>query len=198
MNAPPFIIEALRVADIDDIMVIEQEAFAAPWTANMYRYEVTRNELGHYFALRFHANGAGPGLLLGYAGFWLLVDEAHVSTIAVRAGWRGHGLGKWLLLGLLQEAIAIGAREATLEVRVSNAVAQGLYRGLGFQVVGRRKRYYSDNGEDALLMTLVRLQAPKVRATLDAEQKALAPRLAELAARIASGELGLSSENHIR
>ena len=190
MNRQPFFLESLQVTDIDDLMVIEQEAFSAPWSASMYRHEMTRNELGHYLALRFQANGSEPGLLLGYAGFWLLVDEAHISTIAVRTGWRGHGLGEWLLLGLLQKAIAVQAREATLEVRVSNVAAQGLYRKLGFEVVGRRKRYYSDNGEDALIMTLSSLQGSRARAALVAEQAAMVSRLEDLATRTAASESG--------
>jgi [ribosomal protein S18]-alanine N-acetyltransferase len=190
MNRQPFFLESLQVTDIDDLMVIEHEAFSAPWSASMYRYEITRNELGHYLALRFQANGSETGLLLGYAGFWLLVDEAHISTIAMRSGWRGHGLGEWLLLGLLQKAIEVQAVEATLEVRVSNIAAQGLYRKLGFEVVGRRKRYYSDNGEDALLMTLSSLQDRRIRAALVAEQDATVARLEDLATRITSGDSG--------
>lgn len=198
MNSFPFVTELLRVADLDEVMAIEQEAFSAPWSANLYRHEITRNELGHYLALRLKAGVADAGLLLGYAGFWLLVDEAHISTIAIRSGWRGYGLGEWLLLALLQEAVNRGAREATLEVRVSNRVAQGLYRKLGFQVVGHRKRYYSDNGEDALIMTLPGLLEPRVRAALAARREAAAARLRELAARLTEGKQEVSQRTQVR
>ncbi len=198
MNSLPFVTEPLRVTDLDEVMVIEREAFSAPWSANLYRHEITRNDLGHYLALRLNADGENAGLLLGYGGFWLLVDEAHISTIAVRSGWRGHGLGEWLLLALLQEAAARGAREATLEVRVSNQVAQSLYRKLGFQVVGHRKRYYSDNGEDALIMTLPGLREPRVRAALEAEREALAARLQDLAVRLVAGKGDVPDHAQVR
>ena len=91
--------------------------------------------------------------MLGYAGLWLLIDEAHISTIAVAPEWRGRGLGELLLASLLERAISIGADVATLEVRASNLVAQNLYRKYRFTVVGVRKGYYTDNFEDALVMT---------------------------------------------
>ncbi|MDA8189736.1 MAG: ribosomal protein S18-alanine N-acetyltransferase [Dehalococcoidales bacterium] len=90
--------------------------------------------------------------LAGYAGLWLMLDEAHVTTIAVRPSLRGHGLGELLFVGLTDLAMALGARYMTLEVRVSNIVAQNLYKKYGFHEEGIRKRYYSDNSEDALIM----------------------------------------------
>lgn len=90
--------------------------------------------------------------LAGYAGLWLMLDEAHVTTIAVRPQYRGRGLGELLLIGLSEIAYDINARWLTLEVRVSNEVAQSLYRKYGFKPAGIRQRYYSDNQEDALIM----------------------------------------------
>jgi ribosomal-protein-alanine N-acetyltransferase len=90
--------------------------------------------------------------LAGYAGLWLMVDEAHVTTIGVRPQWRGRGYGELLLVTLVEAALDINARWLTLEVRVSNESAQQLYRKYGFQDAGTRKKYYSDNNEDALIM----------------------------------------------
>ncbi len=90
--------------------------------------------------------------IAGYAGLWLMLDEAHVTTIAVRPELRGQGLGELLLIGLIDLASGMGARYVTLEVRVSNSAAQLLYRKYGLREEGLRKRYYSDNGEDALIM----------------------------------------------
>lgn len=90
--------------------------------------------------------------LAGYAGLWLMVDEAHVTTIAVRPRFRGRGYGELLLISLIEAAVEINARWLTLEVRVSNDVAQKLYEKYGFHGEGVRKKYYSDNNEDALIM----------------------------------------------
>jgi ribosomal-protein-alanine N-acetyltransferase len=94
----------------------------------------------------------------------MIVDEAHISTIAVHPKWRGRGLGEMVLVAMIDAAIQRGAAEVTLEVRVSNLVAQSLYRKYAFVQVGRRKGYYHDNREDALIMT-----TPKVSETGFAE-----------------------------
>lgn len=99
--------------------------------------------------------------LAGYAGLWLMLDEAHVTTIAVRPQFRGRGLGELLLVGLSEIAYDINARWLTLEVRVSNETAQALYRKYGFKPAGVRHRYYSDNQEDALIMWTDELRSPE-------------------------------------
>ena len=91
--------------------------------------------------------------VVGYGGLWLMVDEAHISTIATHPDWRRRGVGELLLLAMIDGAAEIGANVVTLEVRVSNVAAQTLYRKYGFEIAGRRKGYYSDNGEDALIMS---------------------------------------------
>jgi ribosomal-protein-alanine N-acetyltransferase len=173
----------MQVGDVDEVMLIEHEAFSAPWSANAYRHELLKNEMAHYYVVRRqHAPAAAePGArrssralwrsllpkseghppaaappsppVLAYGGFWIMVDEAHISTIATARPWRGRGIGELLLVAMLDHAQELGAEKATLEVRVSNLVAQNLYRKYAFQVEGRRRRYYSDNGEDALIMT---------------------------------------------
>ena len=96
---------------------------------------------------------AAVGQILGYGGFWLFLDEAHICTLAVHPDWQGRGLGALLLTSLIEHAIELDAAIVTLEVRASNLMAQKLYRRYGFAQVGLRKRYYSDNSEDALIMT---------------------------------------------
>lgn len=90
--------------------------------------------------------------IIGFAGLWLMLDEAHVTTIATHPDYRGRGVGELILASLIDIAYSIGARVVTLEVRVSNQVAQNLYRKYGFREAGVRRRYYSDNHEDALIM----------------------------------------------
>jgi ribosomal-protein-alanine N-acetyltransferase len=101
--------------------------------------------------------------ILGYAGLWLMADEAHITTIATRQDQRGKGLGELLLIAMFRIAEAAGASQLTLEVRVSNAVAQRLYQKYGFTVAGTRRHYYSDNGEDALIMWSETIGSPRWR-----------------------------------
>ncbi|MDQ2745293.1 MAG: ribosomal protein S18-alanine N-acetyltransferase, partial [Chloroflexota bacterium] len=101
---------------------------------------------------------ADRGRIVGYAGMWLMVDEAHITTIAVLNDWRGQGLGELLLVSLIQQATAVYAHRMTLEVRVSNETAQKLYRKYGFAEEGVRPRYYSDNNEDAYIMSTKNIQ----------------------------------------
>ncbi len=142
----PYNLRPMQVADIPQVMRIENMVFPTPWPAHAYQRELTRNALAHCYTLEREEK------VVGYGCLWLIVDKAHVSTLASSPVWRGRGLGELVLLALLHEAIALGAVMATLEVRVSNKVAQVLYAKYGFRVVGRRKRYYTDNQEDALLM----------------------------------------------
>lgn len=111
--------------------------------------------------------------VIGFAGMWMYVDEAHVATIATHPGVRGRGIGKRILLNLLREAQRRHAVTVTLEVRVSNIVAQNMYRKYGFEEVGRRKAYYHDNREDALLMTITNFESPAYRGRLDSLEHSL-------------------------
>jgi ribosomal-protein-alanine N-acetyltransferase len=150
----PFVIEAMRPSDIDGIMPIECNAFPSPWPASAYRYELKKNRLSTYLVMRWRDPvPSGPSSIVAYGGFWIILDEGHISTLAVHPDWRGRTLGQTMLVALIDAAALAGASEATLEVRVSNVVAQALYRKYGFRQVGVRKRYYRDNNEDALIMT---------------------------------------------
>lgn len=115
--------------------------------------------------------------LVGFAGLWLMVDEAHITTIAVHPEYRGRGIGELMLASLIGIAYDIHARSVTLEVRVSNVIAQQLYRKYGFYQAGTRRRYYSDNNEDALIMSTTDIHLPTYRAMFDALRQALLGRL---------------------
>lgn len=131
-------------------------------------------------------NGREESPIIGFAGMWLAFDEAHVTTIGVDPPHRGLGLGELLLLCMFDEAVARGANWLTLEVRVTNAAAQALYRKYGFTAHGTRKRYYSDNNEDALIMWSPPLGEPAYRAEVESQREALARRLGS---RLAPGSL---------
>ena len=115
--------------------------------------------------------------VVGYAGLWLMVDEAHITTIAVAPAYRGLGVGELLLLGLIDISREIGAQYLTLEVRVSNTLAQNLYRKYRFKETGVRRRYYSDNNEDALIMWSDPLGSPGFRQLVEERRQALLERL---------------------
>lgn len=151
-------IEPLRVEHLGEMQEIENASFDAPWPGGAYRSELTTNRLARYLGAR------DGGRLIGFGGIWLMVDEAHITTIAVRPAERGRGIGTALLLALLDAARDGGAAVATLDVRVSNVGAQRLYERLGFLPAGRRVRYYDDNGEDALIMTTPPLASAEQRA----------------------------------
>ncbi|MBC8448930.1 MAG: ribosomal protein S18-alanine N-acetyltransferase [Chloroflexi bacterium] len=170
---PP--IEPMRLSDVEEVMRIERAVFTTPWSPHAFRYDLSKDQHSHYFVLRGWAEEMPP--LLGYAGFWLWGDEAHVGTIAAHPDWQRRGLGEWILLGVVQQAAALRAELVTLEVRISNTPAQTLYHKLGFRVVGRRRRYYSDTGEDGLIMTLEGMRTPIVRAMLQKRRVAARRRL---------------------
>ncbi len=160
-------LEPMRLADLPAVHRIEQASFSVPWPDEAYRSEIEGNRLASYLVAR-----AGDEVV-GYGGIWLMVDEAHVTTFAVDPGWRRQRIGEALILALLDLAIARHAREATLEVRLSNLPARRLYEKFGFRPVGVRPRYYSDNGEDALIMTTETLTGASMTARLAARRAEL-------------------------
>jgi ribosomal-protein-alanine N-acetyltransferase len=137
----------LGAADLDQVCAIERASFGTPWSKPLFEEELKRPALCHWIV----AEGA-PGEVLAYGGFWLAVDEAHFTNLAVRGDRRGLGLGRRLLLALLDKARGLGCVRATLEVRPSNAAALALYLGEGFSVAAMRPHYYTDDGEDALIL----------------------------------------------
>ena len=136
----------MRLDDIASICEIEAEAFPTPWTDVAFRNELTNNQFARYVVMEY------DGEIAGYGGMWMIMEEAHVTNIAVRAQHRGKKLGERLVRELQRLAQELGAVRMTLEVRVSNHIAQRLYEKLGFRSVGLRRGYYTDNGEDAMIM----------------------------------------------
>lgn len=159
MQDTTLIFTPMTLADVEVVGTLEPLCFPAPWPASTYRHELRFNRLGFYWVIRPRGSPGHNGFppILAYGGYWLMGEEMHIVTLATHPEWRRRKLGEWLLLEMLAQARSQGATEATLEVRVSNLGAQKLYQKLGFVEVGRRKRYYRDNGEDALLFTLSRL-----------------------------------------
>lgn len=155
------LVQPMTVADIADVHEIERASFPVPWPAYAFRQELEMNRLARYLLVR-----AGPRIV-AYGGLWLMVDEAHVTTFAVLPAWRRQGVGGRLMVALMDLAYDLRASIVTLEVRLSNEAARGLYARFGFRPVGIRPRYYSDNGEDALIMTTERLDAPESRKRLE-------------------------------
>jgi [ribosomal protein S18]-alanine N-acetyltransferase len=179
---PPLkaLVEPMRQKDLPAVHEIERRSFTTPWPAHAYRTEIESNRLAHYRVVRL------DGRVVAYAGIWLMVDEAHVTTFAVDPAYRRRGVGERLLLAMLDLAIDKGAREATLEVRLSNTAARSLYEKYGFRPVGIRPNYYSDDNEDALIMTTDALDDRRMRS-----------RLAELRASIAAADLGADDTDDI-
>ena len=162
------VVDPMHLEDVGAVHEIERLSFRTPWPAYAFEQELKSNRLARYLVAR-----AGDAVV-GFAGVWLMVDDAHVTTFGVHPDWRRQGIGRQLMLNLAELSIAIGARRMTLEVRPSNAAAHALYRSFGFEVAGRRHRYYTDDGEDALVMTTPELSSRPMRELLAAERTRLA------------------------
>jgi [ribosomal protein S18]-alanine N-acetyltransferase len=160
-------IEPMAREDLQTVQAIEQASFTTPWPPHAYESEIETNRLAQYIVARIDDR------VVGYAGMWLMVDEAHITTFAVHPRWRRQRIGERLLLTLLDLAVARRAREATLEVRLSNLPARRLYEKYGFRPVGLRPRYYSDDNEDALIMTTEPLDAPRMTGRIERLREAL-------------------------
>jgi ribosomal-protein-alanine N-acetyltransferase len=153
-------VRAMRLDDVPQVHAIERLSFSSPWPAQAFEQELTGNPMARYVV----ANVAD--LVVGFAGVWLMVDEGHITTFGVHPHWRRRGVGRRLMLELVEIATDLGAARMTLEVRVSNEAAQRLYRSFGFTAAGRRRAYYTDDGEDALVMTTPQLSGPSMGAVL--------------------------------
>lgn len=140
----------MTVDDVEAVHAIETECFPIPWSKKSFYDEVTQNECARYMVVR------EDGVAIAYAGVWFVLDEGHITNIAVRADRRGMGYGEMVTRAMIQLAADSGMNWMTLEVRRSNVAAQNLYHKLGFIDVGYRKRYY-ENREDALIMALEHL-----------------------------------------
>ncbi len=136
---------AMREEHVDEVYCIEKLSFPTPWPRISFLHELQNN-------LAYYVVALAEKKVVGYAGMWLILEEAHVTNLAVHPDYRRLGVGRLLLGELILRAALLGAARMTLEVRASNQVAIGLYTSLGFRQEGRRKGYYEDTGEDALIM----------------------------------------------
>jgi ribosomal-protein-alanine N-acetyltransferase len=151
-------IRRMTEEDVASAAVIDRLSFSLPWSEYSFRHEVTGNENARAWVAEVHTN---PGYreIIGVVVVWLVLDEAHVGTIAIHPDHRRGGVGRRLMNHALAEAANEGSSLVYLEVRRSNLPAIHMYQQMGFQTVGERKKYYQDNGEDALLMTLPDLKS---------------------------------------
>lgn len=136
----------MTLKDIPSVVNIETEAFATPWTEEIFEHEMTGNNYAHYIVATCEEE------VIGHCGMWIVLDECHITNIAVLKKFRGNGIGEQLLRESIELCRELAVQTMTLEVRVSNEVAQNMYRKLGFQDGGIRKKYYTDDREDALVM----------------------------------------------
>jgi len=145
-TAVDFRIEKMTLQDLDRVLEIEAQSYKTPWSRRAFTSEITENTYAHYYVAR------SGGKIVGYVGMWVILDEAHITNIAVDPAYRRKGIGQKMLEAMFEKAKGFGASRMTLEVRVSNTGAQALYKKLGFQDRGLRKGYYTDTNEDAIIM----------------------------------------------
>lgn len=139
-------IRVMKEPDLDRIMEIEKKTFYPPWSREAFVLELTKNLLAKYIVAEI------DNYVVGYGGIWLILDEGHITNIAVDEEYRGLGVGNRLVEGLIQLCIDRNIKAITLEVRKSNEIAKSLYKKYGFKEYGIRPKYYSDNNEDAIIM----------------------------------------------
>jgi [ribosomal protein S18]-alanine N-acetyltransferase len=192
----PYVIEPMTIEDLAEVHAVEVQSVPTPWPISAYRRELS-NPMGNYYIVcrwrspdglaperaderpgrglfpLFHRNPERPlpmmhAPIVGFAGMWVQMEEAHVTIIGVAPAHRGRGVGEYIFTALIDEAMRRNATWITLEVRVSNQRAQSLYAKYGFAVQGTRRRYYSDDGEDAYVMS-----SPPANTTAYREQYAL-------------------------
>lgn len=139
-------VREMTLDDLDQIMEIENMCFTAPWTWESFEKEIRDNHLAKYLVILYNEK------IVGYGGMWFIIDEAHITNIAINKELRNRKLGSFLVKSMIEYAERLGIHRMTLEVRESNAPAQGLYTKFGFKPCGKRPKYYQDNNEDAIIM----------------------------------------------
>ncbi|MBZ2174874.1 ribosomal protein S18-alanine N-acetyltransferase [Schnuerera sp. xch1] len=140
------VIREMKESDLDYIMEIEKNAFTPPWSREAFLLELSKNLLAKYILAEV------DGEIAGYGGIWLIIDEGHITNIAVDERYRGIGVGSKILEGLIQLCVDRNVVAMTLEVRRSNEIAKSLYKKYGFKEYGVREKYYHNNNEDAIIM----------------------------------------------
>lgn len=140
------IVRPMLTSDLEAILEIERASFSTPWSLEAFKAELKDNEYARYLCLELN------GQVIGYMGLWFILDEGHITNIAITPNYRGQLWGEFLMRSVMDKMVEQGMERMTLEVRVSNSKAQSLYKRLGFATAGVRKGYYADNGEDAMIM----------------------------------------------
>lgn len=163
-------IRKMTLEDIPAVIDLDQRSFSLPWPERSFRFELTDNPASRCWVAEL------DGIVVGMIVVWLIVDEAHVATIATHPDFRRKGIAKRLLSHALRKLMEQGARSSFLEVRESNKAAQEMYRKFGYEETGRRQRYYKDNDEDAILMNLSALRVERLTcdespSIVDAEER---------------------------
>jgi ribosomal-protein-alanine N-acetyltransferase len=205
-----YIIRPMRYEDIPQVAQIDREAFPGEWvfrSQSAYKQDLNNPSVRYLVACdkRYLSEPEGketqkppwfkrlfstdrhlkvPENVVGFSGFWMMMKEAHIIAIGVRDSYRGFGIGEGLLIATVELAQILNATAVTLEVRASNEIAQGLYNKYGFRVVGRRPKYYSSDGEDAIIMSTDNIGSTPFQAYLQDLKKAYAQRHREIIAQV--------------
>ncbi|WP_066505781.1 ribosomal protein S18-alanine N-acetyltransferase [Abyssisolibacter fermentans] len=140
------LVRQMNINDIDLVCDIEVKSFSTPWSKNAFVDEIESNKLSDYLVVEYQ------GKVVGYGGMWLILDEAHITNIAIHPNFRGKGLGNYIVEGIINRCREKNILKITLEVRESNHTAIALYKKYGFEECGKRLGYYSDTNEDAIIM----------------------------------------------
>jgi ribosomal-protein-alanine N-acetyltransferase len=152
-DAHKVVIRPMEQNDIEHVQEIDHISFSLPWPKSAFNYELNHNLRSRLWVAEMKSLNLS-GQVVGMVIIWLILDEAHIATLAIHPNYRGHGIAHQLLIHALNDAVGQGAQIGTLEVRANNLTAQRLYSHLGFTIVGRRPHFYRDNNEDALIMTV--------------------------------------------
>ncbi len=147
VNDSGVVIRKMTREDAQAVAELDKACFANPWSVGSFEYEAAENPLADYLVAQ-----GGDGSIVGYAGIWNIIDEGHITNVAVRTDFRRKGIAEKMIAELIARSSASGVARFTLEVRVSNEPAQKVYRKFGFTEAGYRRRFYEDNGEDAIIM----------------------------------------------
>jgi ribosomal-protein-alanine N-acetyltransferase len=210
MSATSYIIRRMQYEDIPQVAQIDREAFPGEWVFRSqaaYKQDLDNPSI-RYIVARKDKDATESGrqvtprpswfkrvfcyehrldtreYIVGFAGFWMMVGEAHIIAIGVRNGYRQLGIGQSLLIATIELAQILNANIVTLEVRASNVIAQELYKKYGFQVTGRRLKYYSSDGEDAIIMSTDNISSPSFQAPFQRLKEDHARRHREILARL--------------
>ena len=165
----PLYIRKMQTKDLPRVVEIERQCFGERWTINAFANELANTASSYFVALQGE-------ILVGYSGYWLILEEAHITTIGVEPRFQRNGFGEVMLMNLIDHSARAGAKWLTLEVRASNASAQRLYERYGFTSLGKRRAYYQDNNEDALIMWTENIGQPIYQERLDRLRQGLGKR----------------------